>query len=151
MSTIAGTGASTAFGRPRPLRLIEVAMVVTDVGFVVYWAVVALALLPPELAYTDYTDPRVVAWNWSFLPIDLVISATGLTSLALLHRAHRAWRGLMVVSLTLTSASGMLAVSYWAVRGEFDPAWWGPNLFLLLYPVPALVWLLREPARGRGR
>jgi len=138
---------SGARGQPRPLRAIEAAMVVTDLGFIFYWSITAFGLLPPELAYSDYTDPRVVAWNWSFFPIDIIISATGLTSLWLLHRNNRAWLGLMVVSLTLTCASGMLAISYWAIRLEFDPAWWTPNLFLLLYPVPALVWLLRRLPR----
>lgn len=135
--------------RPWQLRAIEAAMVVTDVGFLLYWSITALGLLPPELAYSDYTDPRVVAWNWSFAPIDLVVSATGLTGIALLHRHHPAWAGPMIVSLVLTSASGMMAVSYWAIRAEFDPAWWGPNLFLLLYPVPALVWLLRTTTGSR--
>jgi hypothetical protein len=122
-------------------------MVTTDLGFIAYWSVTAFGLLPPDLAYSDYTDPRVVAWNWSFFPLDIVVSATGLTSLWLLHRRNPAWHGLMVASLSLTAASGLLAISYWVVRSEFDPAWWGPNLFLLLYPVPALVWLLcRMPA-----
>lgn len=130
--------------RPAWLRATEVAMVLTDVGFILYWAVTALGVLPPEVAYSDYADPRVVAWNWSFLPIDLVASATGLTSLWLLHRRRPSWRGPMVVSLSLTGASGLLAITYWVVRAEFDPAWWTPNLFLLLFPLPALVRLVRE-------
>jgi hypothetical protein len=47
----------------------------------------------------------------------------------------------MLVSLTLTSTAGLMALAYWALRGEFDIAWWGPNLFLMLYPIPALAWL----------
>ncbi len=142
----------TAPARAPQLRLIEAAMALTDSAFILYWAITALGLIPPELAYSDYHDPRVVGWNWSFLPIDLIVGATGVTSLWLLHHGHRAWRDLMIISLTLTSASGMLAVSYWAIRGEFDPTWWTPNLFLLLYPVPALAWLVRRsPAPDEGR
>ncbi|MEJ3655596.1 DUF5360 family protein [Actinomycetes bacterium KLBMP 9759] len=127
------------------MRAVRVAMLVTDIGFVVYWAVTALGVLPPEIAYSDYTDPRVVAWNWSFMPPDLLISATGLTGLWLMARGHELWRPVLVISLTVTATSGLFAISYWAVRGEFDPLWWGVNLFLIAYAVPALVWLLRTP------
>jgi hypothetical protein len=41
---------------------------------------------------------------------------------------------LALVSLVLTSCAGLQAVSF-CIRGEFDPAWWIPNLFLLLHPL----------------
>jgi hypothetical protein len=28
----------------------------------------------------------------------------------------------------------MQAISFWAIRGDFDWVWWAPNLFLLVYP-----------------
>ena len=123
-------------------------MIVTDVGFLAYWTVTALRLLPDDLLFADHDDPRVIAWNWSFLPLDLLVSATGITSVALRRCAARAWHPLMLVSLTLTSVAGLMAVAYWALRGEFDLTWWGPNLFLLLYPVPALAWLMTRATAG---
>lgn len=38
----------------------------TDVAFIVYWAIVFLRLLPAEYMYQDYRDPNLVAWNLSF-------------------------------------------------------------------------------------
>jgi hypothetical protein len=119
---------------------------ITDWGFIVYWSVTALATLhvialPPEWLFRNYTDPAVVAWNWSFLPLDLAASATGLLAVRAAHKGT-AFKGLAIVSLVLTSCAGLMAVSYWAVARDFDPAWWGPNLFLLVWPwlfLPGLV------------
>jgi hypothetical protein len=108
---------------------------ITDLGFVAYWTITALHLLPREWLFQDYTNPILTAWNWSFLPLDLLISATGLTALYL-HRLRReAWRGWALVSLALTMSSGLNAIAFWTIRGDFDPAWWLPNLYLLLYPL----------------
>ncbi|MEZ7125498.1 DUF5360 family protein [Nonomuraea sp. AD125B] len=38
---------------------------------------------------------------------------------------------------------GPSAVAFWALRGDFTLTWWLPNLFLLLFPLPALVVLTR--------
>jgi hypothetical protein len=35
------------------------------------------------------------------------------------------------------------AVAFWALRGDYDPVWWAPNLFLLFYPVLFLPVVLR--------
>jgi hypothetical protein len=83
------------------LRATKVLMLLTDIGFVVYITVTGLALIPPEWAFADYTSPLMVAWNWSFLWIDLAASLTGLTSLALLRRGSPSGPGLMLVSLVL--------------------------------------------------
>jgi len=75
------------------------------------------------------------------LPLDLAISATGLSALRRAKRG-RQWQKLALVSLVLTSCSGLMALSFWTLRADFDPAWWLPNAFLLLYPLwflPALV------------
>lgn len=92
----------------------------------------------------------MIARNWSFLPLDLLVSATGITSVALRRRRTRGWHPLMLVSLSLslTATAGLMALAYWTLRGEFDPQWWAPNLFLLLYPVPALAWLMSRPDAG---
>lgn len=117
--------------------------VVVDVGFIAYWAITLAGLIPEEYLFKDYDDPILSAWNCSFLPLDLAVSATGLTAL---RRAKRglSWRDLALVSLVLTSCSGLMAVSFWALRGDFDVAWWLPNVFLLLYPL----WFLPRLIQG---
>lgn len=50
--------------------------------------------------------------------------------------------GLTHISLVLTQVAGLMAVGYWALLGEFDPAWFLPNLALVVWPMlflPALV------------
>lgn len=118
---------------PRALRI---AMAITDVGFVAYWAVTALGLVPASFAYAGYDEPALVAWNWSFLPLDLAVSASGLAALALDRRGDPRAAPLALVSLVATSASGLLAIAFFALRRDFAPGWWAPNLALLLYPVP---------------
>ncbi|MER7133758.1 DUF5360 family protein [Streptosporangium saharense] len=114
-------------------------MLLTDVGFLAYFSVTGLGLVPAAWAFADYANPLMVAWNWSFLWIDLLASATGLLSLHLLRRGVRDAGQLMLVSLVLTSASGLMAVAFWTLRGDFSPAWWIPNLYLLLFPLPAIL------------
>lgn len=123
-------------------RSMKLLMIVTDVGFVVYWLITALHLLPPDWLYKDYTNQLLVHWNWSFFPLDILVSATGTTSLLLARRGDKPWRQLALVSLTLTSVSGLQAISFWVFSGDFNIGWWLPNLFLLLYPlwfIPRLV------------
>jgi Family of unknown function (DUF5360) len=107
----------------------------TDIGFIVYWLLTALSLIPPEFAFNDYKNPLMVAWNWSFLPLDLLISATGLTAVYLYKKGSSSWLLLALMSLMLTVSSGLNAIAFWAIRGDFDLAWWLPNLYLMLYPV----------------
>ena len=66
----------------RPLKIV---ITITDVAFILYWTMATLSELnaievPPNLMYADYDHPRVVAWNWSFLPIDLAFSIVGLAA-----------------------------------------------------------------------
>jgi hypothetical protein len=122
----------------------------TDVAFLVYWSVAALhetklLSLPPEWLYPQADDPRVKAWNWSFLPLDLAFSATGLAAVSAMRRG-KPWRHLAIISLVLTMVAGGMAVSYWTLTGEIDWSWYGANLFLLIWPVFFLPGLLREPA-----
>jgi len=118
---------------------------VTDLGFVAYWLVTLSGILPDEYLFKDYHEPVLVAWNWSFLPLDLLISATGLASLFAHRRAHLLWRPLALLSLALTSCSGLMAISFWVLRRDFDPSWWIPNLYLLVYPLFFLPRLMRGP------
>ncbi|WP_230466404.1 DUF5360 family protein [[Actinomadura] parvosata] len=125
----------------RILGATKVAMLITDIGLLLYWAVVFAGLIPPELAYQDYTNPILTDWNASFVLLDLAASLTGLATLCTTSSP----RPLMTVSLTLTSTAGLQAITFWALRGDFTLTWWLPNLFLLLFPLPALIVLLRPP------
>ena len=117
------------------MRSLRIAMLLTDVGFIAYWVITVLHLVPPSYLFKDYADPLVVAWNWSFLPLDLLISATGLASLWLQRRGDRRWAAWTLVSLVLTSCSGLMALAFWTLRRDFDPTWWVPNAVLLVYPI----------------
>lgn len=114
-----------------------------DFGFIAYWAITALHLIPAPYLYQDYTNPLLVAWNWSFAPLDLAVSFTGLWSLRLWRLGDRRHHQVALLSLALTSASGFQAISFWVARCDFDPLWWTPNLFLLIYPWFFIVPLLR--------
>lgn len=118
-------------------------LLATDLGFLLYWAATLGHLLPREWLFRGYDDPTIMAWNLSFMPLDLVVSGTGLASIALARRCPSSARTLLVVSLVATSVSGLMALSFWALRHDFDVAWWLPNAFLLLWPLPflgELVW-----------
>ena len=126
-------------------RFLRPLFLIVDLGFIAYWLITLGGVIPEEYLFKDYDNPILSAWNWSFLPLDLAISATGLTAL---RRAKRgvSWSRLALVSLVLTSCSGLMAVAFWTLRADFDPAWWLPNLFLLLYPL----WFLPGFLRDRG-
>jgi hypothetical protein len=38
-----------------------------------------------------------------------------------------------------------MALAFWAIAGDFDIAWWAPNAYLLIFPIPLLVHLARRP------
>lgn len=114
---------------------------VTDVGFIVYWLATMCRWVPEAWMFRGHADPTVASWNLSFLPLDLLVSATGLGSLALRRACPHASRLLLTISLACTSISGLQAISFWTLRGDYDAGWWAPNLFLLLWPIPYLVWM----------
>ncbi len=116
-------------------RTLKTFMLVTDVGFVLYWLITVLHLIPAELLFRDYTNPLLVYWNWSFLPLDLLISATGFAAVWLYRQQNPSWQMLAVMSLTLTSVSGLQAIAFWLFAQDFNMSWWLPNLFLLMYPL----------------
>lgn len=127
---------------PRGLRL---GLAITDGAMLFYWAVAALVaaelvILPADMMYRGYGTPLMDAWNWSFAPIDLAFSVTGLWAVHLANRADPRWRGLAIVSLTLTACAGVMAIGFWALTHDFDLAWWLPNLMLVALP---LIWLPR--------
>ncbi|MFN8439259.1 MAG: DUF5360 family protein [Caldilineaceae bacterium] len=117
------------------MKTLKILFWVVDLGFVLYWLITLLHLIPPSFLFKDYDNPILSAWNWSFLPLDLLISTTGMLSLWRFQRHDPQWRSFALISLVLTFCSGLQAIAYWGIRGDFDPFWWGPNLFLLLYPL----------------
>ena len=130
-------------------RSLSIALTLTDVAFLLYWSLAALSQLgvihiPAEWMYANYENSHVVAWNWSFLPMDLAFSYFGLRAVSA-SRGGRPWRSQAIVSLTLTMAAGGMAVSYWMILGEFDPMWFGPNLALVVWPLFFMRSLLSEP------
>ncbi|MBU8898677.1 YvaD family protein [Corallococcus sp. M34] len=133
-----------------PMRRLRPFLMTTDTLFLAYWLATSLAALgvfaPPEgWLFKDYHDARVVAWNWSFLPLDVLFALTGYLSVYLHGRGQAEWRAMAWVSLTLTFCAGLMAVAYWAILGEFDPTWLLPNLAVMLWPLFFVRPLLRAP------
>ena len=93
------------------------------------------ACYPAALQFRDYSRQIFVHWNWSFLPLDPAISATGLTSLWFSRKGLAPALGLMTISLTLTFVFGLQAISFWEFAQDFSVACWLASLFLMLYPL----------------
>ncbi len=130
------------------MRTLKPFLLATDLGFIAYWAVTSFPLIPLSYLFKDYADPLLVAWNWSFLPLDICISATGLASMGLYRKGCPSWSALALVSLALTVCSGLQALAFWAIRADLALAWWAPNLFLVIYP---LFFIPRLLFGGEGR
>jgi len=45
---------------------------------------------------------------------------------------------------TATLCAGLMAIAFWWLRRDFDPAWWLPNLYLVAWPAWCLCSLLSE-------
>jgi hypothetical protein len=116
------------------MKILKWYFLAVDVAFILYWLMTVLHLIPHEWLFKDYDHPILIAWNWSFLPLDLLISATGLISLRQYGQNRPSWRSTALVSLVLTFCSGLQALAFWAIRFDFDPLWWLSNAFLLIYP-----------------
>lgn len=124
------------------MKRLPLFFVLTDSGFLLYWLITAARLIPPEYLYNDYTNSLLVDWNWSFFPLDVLVSTTGFYSLYQ-RRIGQPWRSIALLSLVLTFCSGLQALAFWVLRQDFDPTWWLPNLYLLLYPLFFIPNLLR--------
>lgn len=119
-------------------------LLVTDIGFIIYWFITLLHLIPETYLFKDYTNPILVAWNWSFLPLDLFISTTGILSIYFYKKGNSLWKPLVLISLTLTFCSGLQAISFWIINKDFELIWWLPNLFLLTYPIFFIPQLIKK-------
>jgi hypothetical protein len=128
---------------------LRLALSITDILFLIYWAVMGLYIvgligIPAEYLYASADKPRVVAWNWSFLPLDLAFSVCGLLAVQLARRGDPLWKPYALISLILTMVAGGMAVGYWAILGEFSPSWFLPNLALLIWPLFFLPRLIKS-------
>ncbi|PCH58704.1 MAG: hypothetical protein COC19_08260 [SAR86 cluster bacterium] len=115
---------------------------ITEAGMILYWifaSLVALELISvsPETMYSDYANPIVVAWNWSFLPIDILFALTGLYGRYGMAVGSRQ-SILSTFSLSLMVCAGLMAISFWLIVGSFEPFWWAINLWLIFLGVWAL-------------
>jgi len=117
---------------------------ITDIGFILYWGITILGLIPQEYLYQDYTNQLLVTWNWSFFPLDILISITGFISLHLLRKKNDRWKLAALISLILTFCSGLQAIAFWTIKLDFDISWWIPNLYLLIYPLFFIPSLLKD-------
>ncbi|KGR74235.1 DUF5360 family protein [Ureibacillus sinduriensis] len=122
---------------------LKILFLLTDIGFIVYWIVTVFGLIPKEYVYQDYQNELLVIWNWSFFPLDILISITGLISLYLSREKDSRWMPFALISLTLTFTSGLQAIVFWTIKQDFDLMWWIPNLYLLLYPLYFIPLLLK--------
>lgn len=143
MNTEGGGGVKPMPMLRTPSAFLRWNLLITDLGFVLYWALAGLNLIPPDLLYKDHEDPILIAWNWSFAPVDLAASALGLASLALARNGSGSWRLLSTLSVALTFCAGLMAVTFWAIRRDFDLVWWLPNIYLVIWPGFAVAQLLR--------
>ena len=121
-------------------KSLAIALSVTDIAFILYWIFAALAQIgliqiPSEWMYANYEQADVIAWNWSFLPMDLAFSYFGLRAVALAQENDEKWRAFAIISLTLTMAAGGMAVSYWLILGEINWSWFLANLALVIWPL----------------
>ena len=126
------------------MKSLKYQFLIVDIGFILYWLITAFQLLPKGYLFNDYQNVIIVAWNWSFLPLDLFISFTGISSLILFSKSNRLWKQLAIISLALTFCSGLQAIAFWAIKKDFDIAWWIPNLYLLIYPLFYIPKMLRK-------
>lgn len=55
----------------RAIALVKPVMLLTDLGFI------AFGLIPEALLFKDYHNSLLMAWNFSFLSLDLLVSAAG--------------------------------------------------------------------------
>lgn len=114
-------------------------IILTDLGMLLYWFIILMAAqnvlnIPPDYMYSDHTSPFMVYWNLSFLPIDIMFSVLGIASITLPLK-DKLKENLNIISLTLMFCAGFMAISFWAIAGDFDPFWWGINLWLVILPI----------------
>lgn len=124
------------------MKTLKYIFLFVDISFIIYWLITLMHLIPSQYLYSDYQNPILVDWNWSFFPLDILVSASGFLSIYLAQKGRASWRNFALISLVLTSTSGLQAIAFWTLRSDFELSWWLPNLFLLIYPlffIPRLI------------
>ncbi len=114
---------------------------------IAYWVFATLVVLDvihvsPTLMYSNYQNPIIVSWNWSFFPIDILFAVLGLLA-TFTPMSDERRKFLSVVSLSLMFCAGLMAISFWLIQRSFDPFWWGANLWLMLLSFAVLVRMYR--------
>ena len=118
-------------------------LTITEGGMLTYWIVAVMVAfeiihIPPAYMYSDYQNPLIMIWNWSFFPIDMLFALTGLASRFSSISARNS-EILSVISLSLMLCAGVMAISFWTMQKTFDPLWWGVNLWLIILSVFVLI------------
>ncbi len=109
----------------------------------VYWLLAGaltldLITIDPSLMYSDYQNPLVVAWNWSFFPIDVAFAIIGLAARLGVAQGVRKFK-LEVTAAVLMLCAGLMAVSFWTITGDFDATWWTMNVWLIILGAANLI------------
>jgi hypothetical protein len=120
---------------------------VVDVGFIVYWVLVAFEHIPRAWLFKNHEEPLLIDWSRSFLILYALIAVTGLLTLYLAARRSGKALPMALLSLAFSFCAGLQALSFWTLRSDFSWIWWLPNLFLLLYPLPFLLFIVRRSGR----
>ena len=117
-------------------KITNLLLTITETGMLVYWCFATLVVfnlisVDPSMMYSDYKNPLIVSWNWSFFPLDVLFAIIGLIG-RFLATQPRKKEVLSIISLSLMFCAGLMAVSFWAIRGSYDLFWWGINLWLIV-------------------
>ncbi len=115
--------------------MLRLATTITELLMVLYWIlatalILKLVNIDPTLMYSDYKNPLVVAWNWSFFPIDIAFASIGLFSRYGNVNGRRKLK-FEVTAATLMVCAGLMAISYWVITGDFSLTWWAVNIWLV--------------------
>ena len=111
-------------------------LTITEVGMLLYWVFATLVFfklisVDPALMYSDYQNEIIVAWNWSFFPIDVLFAILGLLS-RYVFKATQTKQVASIVSLSLMFCAGLMAISFWIFNQSFDLFWWAINIWLMV-------------------
>ena len=136
--------ADMSFASPMPSGLRN-SLRVIDYGMLIYWMLSGLSALgiiqlSGQYMYAGYGDPVMEAWNWSFAPLDMLFALSGLYAVSVARSGTARWQPFALVSFSLTFCAGLMAISFWAIIGFFDPFWWVPNIALMVIPA---YWIFR--------
>ncbi len=115
--------------------MLKLTTTITEILMVLYWVLAAALVLnlisiDPSLMYSDYENPLVVAWNWSFFPIDIAFASIGLFAKYGNVKSSRKFK-FEITAATLMVCAGVMAISYWVITGDFNLSWWAVNIWLI--------------------